>query len=111
MADEFNLDEITTMDEILAQKPKSCPEIPALGEEDEEEDMDEYGQRLFDASRQRILWTFATARSKSDLAMEIQMSGNVSARDPLEEYQLELEANASKELFIQIFGHAVDESR
>lgn len=37
------------------------------------------------------------------------MSGSVSTRDAIEEYQIELETSASKGLFIQIFGHAVDE--
>ena len=106
MADEFNLDQITTMEEVRAQAPKECPEIPEL---EEEEDMDEYGCRLHDISRARVLWTFATANSKADLAMELQMGCNVSCRDMIEEYQIELEYNASRELFVQIFGHDINE--
>ena len=106
MADQFNLDQITTLEEVFAQAPTECPEIPELGEE---EDMDDYDCRLYNASRARVLWTFATAKSKVDLAMEIQMGCNVSCRDQIEEYQIELETNASRELFVQIFGHDIDE--
>ena len=106
MAAEFNLDTITTMEEILAHAPESCPEVPEL---EEEEDMDDYDCRMRVASRQRVLWMFANARSKVDLVMAIQMDGSVSARDAIAEYQIELEANASRELFVQIFGHDIDE--
>lgn len=105
MAAEFNLDRITTMDEILAQAPKSCPDVPEL---QDDEDMDEYNCRMHVASRQRVLWTFANAASKRDLIMEISMAGSVSCRDSIEEYQIELETKASRELFVQIFGHDVD---
>ena len=90
----------------MAQAPTECPEIPEL---EEDEDVGDYGDKLRDISRARVLWTFATAKSKADLAMELQMHGNVSCRDQLEEYQLELEHNASRELFVQIFGHDIDE--
>jgi hypothetical protein len=40
--------------------------------------------------------------------MEISMAGSVSCRDSIEEYQIELETKASRELFVQIFGHDVD---
>ena len=106
MAAEFDLDTITTMKEILAHAPESCPEIPEL---EEEEEMDDYDCRMRVASRQRVLWVFANAKSKVDLVMAIQMVGSVSARDEVAEYQIELEANASRELFVQIFGHDIDE--
>ena len=70
--------------------------------------LDEYNCRMHVASRQRVLWTFANAASKRDLIMEISMAGSVSCRDSIEEYQIELETKASRELFVQIFGHDVD---
>jgi hypothetical protein len=41
--------------------------------------------------------------------MELQMGCNVSCRDQLVEFQMELEYNASRELFVQIFGHDINE--
>ena len=106
MAEVLGLNTIATMAEVEDQAPSMYPALPEIGDG---EDFAEYDDRLNTASRQRILWIFANALTEADLRMEIMYMTQEWMHDPVLQFQIEREAEASRELFAQILGKDEDE--
>lgn len=102
MAARLLLDTFTTIEQVRAHAPSLLPDTPTLGED---ESVDAYKHRLFEAIRARILWQFANAHSLEGLIYELLVLTEAKPTDsPLVQAVMDIQRDASRELFVQILG-------